>query len=61
MKKIIEYVKTNERCQKTLAIILYILIFIYTFAVLIITAANPPTVDNLTVEERIRYEQMIFP
>ena len=44
-----------------LYMILLILIFILSSVSTFFTILNPPTVDDLTVDERIKYERMIFP
>lgn len=51
----------NKKLENILCAICYIGIFLWTLICLIYTWMNPPTLDDLTVEERIRYERMIFP
>ena len=47
--------------KEILEIIGFILLLAWSIAGMVGAFKNPPCVDDLTVQERIRYEQMIFP
>jgi hypothetical protein len=44
-----------------LKIIGFILLLAWSIVGLVSDIKNPPSIDDLTVQERIKYEQMIFP
>ena len=46
--------------MKKIYILLYVLCFIWSLISVISAWRDPPTLQNLTVEEMIRYESMIF-
>lgn len=51
----------KEKVKNILYFIGFILLLLWTSISLVQTIIDPPTADDLTVEERIRYERMIFP
>ena len=44
-----------------LTVVLYIVLVLWFIVCIIHTGLEPPTPDNFTVEERIRYESRVFP
>ena len=60
MKKLINKIKNDETLQQILFLFTYAILLLWTLISLIITCLNPPTVEDLSVEERIRYEQRIL-
>lgn len=54
--------KINKvKMENILYIVVFIFLLLWTTVSVIQTCKDPPSVEDLSVEERIKYEQMIFP
>lgn len=51
----------KEKFENILCVIGFVLLLLWSTINIIQTCIDPPTLDDLTVEEKIQYERMIFP